>query len=199
MFIYVLYLKLKSLGREVSIDTVTQKRTRDKSFSKDLLPNAFGISLPEADEDDIAALLDNGNRRSDRLRHRLFGTWKKGVHEFDYYQFDERFLTEKSGYFTGWYQNEEYFRGIENEIRESFSFRAIPESNRAAAEMKRRIQNAELPVSIHFRFGDYLKKASLERYGGICTGAYYLSAVEMIIRAFPQHTPTFFIFSDDMR
>ena len=49
-------------------------------------------------------------------------------------------------------------------------------------------------TSIHLRFGDYLDK--LEIYGGICTDAYYDTAIRRLREQDPEMT--FFIFSNDL-
>ncbi len=197
MFIYVLFLQLKSAGKDVTIDNDTNMRIGQPFYNKFLLSNAFSIYVPEADQDDIDALLDSGIHKTDKLRRKLFGKHPKKLQEFDDFAFDKRFLAAKSGYFTGWYQNTQYFNGIEDKIRESFQFRAIPLKNRKALEMEKEIKNNVYSVSIHLRFGDYLDKYNKPNFENFSTKAYYRSAILKICDSFPCTDFTFFIFSDD--
>ena len=62
------------------------------------------------------------------------------------------------------------------------------------ARLREEMANRE-SVSIHLRRGDYLDPGNAELFGGICTDAYYESAVRYILERYPD--AYFYIFSDD--
>ena len=84
---------------------------------------------------------------------------------------------------SGYFQTEKYFKSIENEIREIFSFRdeIIAEGNKQYS-----IENG---VSIHIRRGDYLASPD---YHPIQTLEYYRDAISKF-----DENSNFYIFSDD--
>lgn len=62
------------------------------------------------------------------------------------------------------------------------------------ARTREEMKNRE-SVSIHLRRGDYLDPGNAELFGGICTDAYYESAVRYILERYPD--AHFYVFSDD--
>jgi hypothetical protein len=105
-------------------------------------------------------------------------------------------VLELSGwvYYSGYWISEEYFKEVENEVREAFKFKGkLVDKNKDVAE---RIYNCN-SVSIHIRRGDYLEtNINRKIYGDICTLNYYEKAVEMINQKV--ENPSFFIFSNDI-
>ena len=103
-------------------------------------------------------------------------------------------------YLIGYFACNKYYDEIMPMLRERFVF---PESADAAVREKNRTVRAamqagdETAVSIHLRRGDYLDAANADILGGICTPAYYESAVRFL----EDHAGTsplhFYVFSDD--
>ena len=198
MFLFALYLKLNSLGREVSIDTISRQRDHQPGYSPDLLQKAFDITYLHATDNEILCLQDKGSHKSDCLRQSLFGRRPKQLHEIDDYSFDPRVLDIRSGYLTGWFQNSTYFEGVEDEIRRKFCFREIVPENKNAYNLKKRIIEDPWAVSVHLRFGDYLNKENIAKYGDLCTEEYYLSAIDMLQRNL-NHQNCHYMFSQIIR
>ena len=198
MFIYALYLRLISIGRAVKIDTATKLEQGERDYNPALLSDVFDLPLNHAENFEISALLNIGNHKSDRLRRSVLQSHSLLLEEADDYAYDDRFLNTKSGYFTGWFQNSRYFEGIENTIRFHFRFKNIPEDNSAACHMEQKIIHDPFAVSVHFRFGDYLSRGNVLRYGGFCTDEYYLEALKTVFSGVGKTKLSLYVFSDDL-
>lgn len=194
MFQYALYLKLLSMGREVKFD----------DFSEYVLDNArpimlwcFGISYPKASREEVNEITDGSVTLKNRIRRKLFGRKSLEYHEKDC-NYDEKVLEREPSYLTGYFQSEDYFQEIENEVREAFVFQPvifekIPEDRKTQIWSYKQQIEENLAVSIHIRRGDYLTGSEI--YGGNCTDEYYRSAVRLIKETYPQ--AVFFVFSND--
>ena len=97
---------------------------------------------------------------------------------------------EQSKYYDGYWQHEEYFNGIKDEIIKAFTFPAY--HNKRNLELSKTIQTCN-SVSIHIRRGDYLKS---NMYRDICNIDYYKQAILTIEGMV--HPDLYCIFSDDM-
>lgn len=107
-------------------------------------------------------------------------------------RFDEAFLNQTGNIrFSGYFQNEKYFSGIQREIREDFAFTGIP--SRSIGRVLDDIQQSE-SVSIHVRRGDYVTRASQSH--GVLPLTYHRNAIELMRKMV--NNPRFFIFTDDM-
>jgi len=95
-------------------------------------------------------------------------------------------------YLRGYFQNERYFLSAAGIIRKDFRFPATISNGNA--EFFAALQEAEAPVSIHVRRGDYLT-ASKGEFHALCQEDYYRQAVDIIKMHVAR--PTFFIFSAD--
>ncbi len=194
MFQYALYLKLKSLGRDVKIDDLTEYEKPDAR------PNmlwCFNTSYEAASRQEIDRLTDGFMNLSHQIRRKLFGRRSLKYREADC-NFDEQVLQRDPAYLTGYFQSEKYFKDIENQVRKAFVFSDRIWEGLDAQQVQRireyqeRIEGS-LSVSVHVRRGDYLN--SSEVYGGICTGEYYQKAIELMRERYPQ--AVFFVFSND--
>jgi len=103
------------------------------------------------------------------------------------------FDTTPPVYYEGFWQSEQYFSLIENDIRSAFTFRSPlnTQSQKIAGELAQQ-QN---PVSVHVRRGDYVTSASANELHGICSIAYYQKAIALIKQKVTN--PIFYFFSDD--
>ena len=188
MFEYALYLKLKSLGKEVKIDDFTCYGPGERKKMLDI----FGISYERLTGKEYIRLTDSGMRPDQRLRRLLFGRKDLSYREKSC-NFDPEVFTREPALFLGYYQSEKYFADIEEQVREAFRFRNfIPDArNRALEEQIRRCPS----VSVHIRRGDYLEPKHRALYQGICTDDYYASAIDWMRRTIPG--AVFFFFSND--
>lgn len=194
MFQYALYLKLKSLGREVKMDDVTQYGS---DHSRPIMLWCFGISYPKATKEEIASITDGSMSMFHRVRRKLKGR-KSLEYEEQSCNYDEQVLKKEPAYLTGYFQSEKYFRDIEGEVREAFRFsdQIWKEKHTVLLdkikEYQKKIERS-MAVSVHIRRGDYLDNA--EAYGHICTGDYYRKAIDLLQEWYPE--AVFFFFSND--
>jgi hypothetical protein len=92
---------------------------------------------------------------------------------------------------SGYFQNEKYFRGISETIRQDFSFKnPLTGKN---AETARQITDKQ-SVAIHIRRGDYLN-ANIRSNFAIPDKTYYENAIKYITSHI--ENPEFYIFSED--
>lgn len=194
MFQYALYLKLKSLGRDVKMDDKTQY---ERANPRPVMLWCFGISYPQASAEEIEVLTDGSLAFFHRVRRKIFGRKSLEYHE-ETWNFDPQVLEKTPVYLTGYFQSEKYFQDIEEQVRQSFQFsEKIWEGldgdleNRVRGYRKK-IEDS-LAVSVHIRRGDYLDNE--EAYGNICTEKYYQKAIELVRRRYPE--AVFYFFSND--
>lgn len=194
MFQYALYLKLKSMGKEVKFDDYTEYA----------LPNArpiqlwtFGLDYPVATQDELNKITDGFMGARYRIRRKIFGRKSLEYQEKDC-NFDERVLQVEPAYLTGYFQSEKYFEDIKEEVRKAFVFQPAvfkKLDTELRNKMDRYIEAMEesCSVSLHIRRGDYLENQ--EVYGDICTDAYYDAAIKIMKERII--TPVFYVFSND--
>lgn len=194
MFQYALYLKLKNLGRFVKMDDMTEYENRD---ARPIMLWCFDLSYPRASKEEINRLTDGFLKPSHRIRRKLFGRRSLEYQEQSC-NFDEQILLREPAYLTGYFQSERYFKDIERQVRDAFTFsdKIWQNTDRRTAEKIRDFQrriDQSLAVSVHIRRGDYTENEAV--YGNICTDAYYKRAVEFIRKKYPE--ACFFVFSNE--
>lgn len=99
-------------------------------------------------------------------------------------------------YFKGFYQDERYFKDIEDEVRGAFAFNTAL-CNEKTQRMLRQIEADEDAVSLHVRRGDYLQPSVWRNTGCVCQLPYYRDAVRQLEERLPR-TPHYYVFSDDI-
>lgn len=116
----------------------------------------------------------------------LIGITKK-YKEKDAFNYDESIFTnDKYSYYTGYYQNEKYFKSIREQLIKDFELPPIKENDEYNKTLLKEIESSNNPVFIHIRREDYLAL-------GFCiTLDYYKKAVEYIKSKV--ENPTFFVF-----
>ncbi len=147
-----------------------------KEFQKYLTPNFFGKVLRHAAG--MGCYYKNGF---------IFEPPK------NYFKFDPLLLSaplRPKVYLDGFWQAEKYFLGIEEIIRQDFSFKE-PASGRNL-ELINEIQSVN-SVCIHIRHGDNATKIAASH--GVLPLNYYHEAVDLLVQAV--NNPHFYIFSDD--
>jgi len=155
------------------------------------LNKIFGISLLEATSFDINLYNPYNRKWHIRKLRRVLGLKNAYYEEKTPFCFDKTIFEDKtSKLYWGYWQNQDYFISIEDQIRKDFKF-ILPLDSKNAQLLKE-IQ-ASASISIHIRRGDYLKE---ELLGGLCTLDYYRKAIELICNRVID--PIFFVFSDDM-
>ena len=188
MFQYALYLKLKSLGKEVKFDS-TSSYIRDNARPIQLA--VFDIQYPEATKEELIEMTDSSMLLMDRIRRKLKGRKSKEYRE-EGFGYDPAVLTKDPAYLVGTFQSELYFADIKEQVRKAFRFdHGVMQQETLA--MKEAIKDT-ISVSIHVRRGDYLNAE--EVYGEICTDAYYDAAIKYMLGKYPD--ATFYLFTNDL-
>ena len=188
MFQYALYLKLKSLGKEVKFDS-TSSYIRDNARPVQLA--VFDIQYPEATKKELIEMTDSSMMLRDRIRRKLKGRKSKEYRE-EGFGYDPAVLTKDPAYLVGTFQSELYFADIKEQVRKAFRFdQGVMQQETLA--MKEAIKDT-ISVSIHVRRGDYLNAE--EVYGEICTDAYYDAAIKYMLEKYPD--ATFYLFTNDL-
>ena len=100
-------------------------------------------------------------------------------------------LKSEKKYFSGYWQNEKYFKDIENDVRNAFKF---PELDKKNLELSMLIRNTQ-SVSVHIRRGDYLLSQN-SALANVCTDLYYKNSFSYVIKTIKN--PHFFVFSNDI-
>lgn len=103
-------------------------------------------------------------------------------------------IENKNNYFVGYWQDEQFFKDIKKEVKNSFIFNEKLLSKQTI-EFLRQIKSSN-SISIHIRRGDYTLEHFNKIYGGICTVDYYKRAIEHICSNIKE--PIFFCFSEDI-
>lgn len=190
MFEYALYLKLKSLGRQVKMDDFTCYGPGERP--KQL--GVFGLSYDVLTKEEYNALTDSWMDPVSRVRRKLTGRKDLSYRERDC-NFDEQVLTKEPALLLGYFQSEKYFKDIEEQVRKAFAFRCYEPSERVK-EYEDRIQRC-LAVSLHVRRGDYLKPENIKQFGDIFGEGYYDRALARMKELFPE--AVFYVFSNDTK
>lgn len=103
-------------------------------------------------------------------------------------------LDDRNELFMGTWQSQHYFQGAEREVREAFTFK-VQLLNEKTRRLMGQLEQCE-SVSLHVRRDDYLSPTYAKGFGGICTQAYYQTAIEYMRKRIGQ--PRLFVFSDDL-
>lgn len=194
MFQYALYLKLRSMGRDVKMDDVSEYVLDN---ARPIMLWVFGIDYPRASREEIDALTDGSLKLLHRIRRKLFGRKSLEYQEADC-DFDRQVLEREPAYLTGYFQTEKYFEDIKEQVRKSFSFtEKIWDSLDGETVKKIKTYREQIrrtrAIAVHIRRGDYLNVPEL--YGGICTENYYDKAVLLMKERYPD--AVFYVFSND--
>jgi len=97
-------------------------------------------------------------------------------------------------YLDGYWQNENYFKDIRNDILKNFTLKQ--DISKEAKNYLEQIKNSN-SVSLHIRRGDYVQNIDTNKTHGICDINYYKKAIKYIRDNVSN--PIFYIFSDDIK
>lgn len=191
MFQYALYLKLKSLGKEVVIDAsmlLSKGAMRHPELSGAFDIDLDTISISEMNR--IRGYAIDGGKLTNAFLH-FVRNRKYAIYRDGFTTFQDIVFNLDNVVLSGYWQSEKYFADISSVIRERFWFRDITEENLALAKRMK----TEDSVSIHIRCTDYFEGRNGEIYGNICTQDYYQRAIQYIREKV--QNPRFYIFTDD--
>lgn len=189
MFEYALYLKLKSMGKEVKVDDFTCYGPGERKKMLDV----FGITYDRLTREEYIKITDSNLKLSHKVRRKLLGRKSLAYREASS-NFDPEILKRDPALFEGYFQTEKYFADIEDQVREAFRFRNL-KKDETLLFYEEKIKNCRA-VSVHIRRGDYLDPKYSALYKDICTPAYYENAIGYLREKYPD--AVFFLFSNDM-
>ncbi|MDD6811840.1 MAG: alpha-1,2-fucosyltransferase [Lachnospiraceae bacterium] len=198
MFQYALYKQLESMGKKVKMDD--EEGFREDAQRTPALA-AFGINYERASKEEIWKITDSSPRITAKVRRKLCGRHKKSYFE-ESKLFQPQIFEWDDIYLEGYWQSEQYFKDVAEQIRVAYSIENIRKqkengygmSECAEAYLKRIEQTPS--VSIHIRRGDYLLPENQKLFGNICTELYYTKAIQEMLQKVPECV--FYLFSNDM-
>lgn len=182
LFQYALCKELITLGKNVKIDISAYEMGIEKRRL-----SGHAKDFEAADRKEIDGLCDNRFTLPDRVRRRL-GFYKDTHIIEDVNRFMGHILQMDNVYLDGYWQNENYFKDVINDMKQYICC-----TDSADSDTLREIARSE-SVSVHIRRGDYLKFNRV--YGGICTPDYYKNAMNYLKARLDN--PKFYFFSDDL-
>lgn len=185
MFIYVLYLRMKSRFSDTCIDLSDMRHYRVHQGYE--LHSVF-TCLPKTDEVCLPQWLK-------KIVEFLFFRTILERHEGGALRHYDGPVRWPLVYYKGFYQNLMYFRGYEKEIRQAFTFDISRASERSRA-MAIQMDDETESVALHVRRGDYLKPKHFSKVGCVCQLPYYQRAVKEIEKRV--ESPHYYVFTDDM-
>lgn len=193
MFQYALFMKLRSLGKEVKFDDINEYRSEG---ARPIMLALFGIDYPRATWDEIVPFTDGSMEPLKRIRRKLFG--RRAIEYYEEGFYDPKVLQFESMYLRGNFQSEKYFADIADEVRALYRFpdledMHLPEKLYVSTKACLDAINRTKAVGIHMYRSDSRREEEL--YEGICTEKYYEGAVQFIQEKCPD--ATFFIFSNE--
>ena len=155
------------------------------------IPKIFDVSYKEANWKEVAKLAyPYPNFLSWRIGSRILPCRKAMLKESADYAFDPTVLTRKGNtYYDGYWQHEEYFITVREDILRTFSFPAFEDERNQDTALFVTEKNS---CAIHIRRGDYVKD---KLFRGICDIHYYQAAIQRMKET--AHPEVFVIFSDD--
>lgn len=196
MFQYSFSLALEKHGQQVFADTDLYRHNQvrggiDLSHGGFEVARVFALDVKEAAEKDVYRLGNRANGFFERLRRKFF-TKPTHVIEYDSVYHPQLLDDSRDLYLDGYWQNPEYFKGIEPEIKKAFSFK-LP-LNKASAVLAGELESsAGKTCAVHVRRGDYLNSKSLF----LCGKKYFDGALAKI-KEITGGIDRFVIFSDDI-
>ena len=191
LFLYALYEKMLSLGKEAYI--YLDKACYDL-YKQQGLVEAYQLPLLGLDPVDSPAserIRKNFARNNvyDLIERRVLGRFGKIYQEKEEGKFDPDVLRKDNAFFMGYFQTEKYFEDIGESIRNKIHFEGSDDGAYSEILKEMRKDNS---VSIHVR--NYLDATG--KFDGICDSNYYRTAIEEIRKKVSN--PVFYLFSDNM-
>jgi hypothetical protein len=128
-----------------------------------------------------------------KAANRFTDSWRIGIFERKDVSFDKSLLRlPENVVLQGYFPSHRYFQGIEQLLRQDFTFIIEPD------EQNRKVMDSicsSNSVSLHVRHGDYISSEKTRNKFGICSIAYYQRSVGYIAEVIKD--PLFFVFTND--
>ncbi len=93
---------------------------------------------------------------------------------------------KNDAYYLGYFQCENYFKEIENDIKKSFTFKTIKDNS--LVQKRKKIEQYECPIFINVRRGDYVTLDRSNVVHWLCDLSYYQKAARFMKEKFPNCT-----------
>lgn len=188
---YALYEKFKFLGKKVKLDiSWFQRENRNRELELDYFPNVQYQMCSKHEYLSLAGKEKGMGRIINKLVQKS-GLKEKPIY-IEHQMYDETIFDLENKVLEGYWACEAYYSDILPDLREKLKFPIS--DNPLNIELLQEIKNCN-SISLHLRRGDYLEKENQEMFGGICTDAYYESAVDYLCEQVEK--PHLFVFSDD--
>lgn len=200
---YALYRKLEHMGRDVRLDLswfrneafqATMAAGRDLELNY-LNPLPYRVAVEEEIRAVLGRMWEEPERIGGKIRRKLCPGQSPYFEENGLYH-EEIFAMDQK-YLVGYWACEKYYADIMDLLRSDIIFpRSGDEILQRKNDAVSRQMEDGMSVSVHIRRGDYLDDINRALFGGICTEAYYETAVGYIRERFPE--AHFYLFSDDI-
>ncbi len=176
-------------------------RTLQNTIFRDYDLSIYNLNVEIAKKNDIAEVLTNIPEYNiiEKLQFKFLNKQipyfrKNEFYEKEFYSYDSTvFKSQTKAYFYGFWQNQNYFAKIENELRKDFSFTTT--LNEQASKLIAAIKS-ENSVAINVRRTDYINDQKTNEFMGVISENYYSDAIKLIRQKTVK--PKFYIFSDDI-
>ena len=194
------YAAGKALATRLAVPLLVDRSFLDDPASgtttrRELELDAFRLPLEFAGPAEVNSLRRAHDQRIHRLANRLApAIIKDRVFRERGTGFDPAFTKLRGPVFLeGYWQNEQYFNSIADELRtDLFVPRSAPSARNA--ELLTSIQGAT-SASLHVRRGDYISDPNANSFHGVCSVDYYMAGAKEL--AAEKGVDHFFLFSDD--
>lgn len=190
MFQYAFFEALKQQGYDVFLDT--SYYTKYKSHNGYELEKVFSIKTRQIPVK-IKSIANIDRNLYNRLQRRFFpknSHYIERIYNYDF-NIEKIYHRMKKGnlYLDGYWDNEMYFKNIENKIKAIYKFKKpLDKRNQKIIDLIKKTES----VSLHIRRGD-----KVNHYLHINLSInYYIKGIDFIINNIKN--PVFFIFSDDI-
>lgn len=190
---------------ELKFDISYYKTIKKNKAHRKYLLNNFNIKEKFINEKDLKKIsitcienrsfLSRAKMRLLKYIEEMTPIHKRSYIKEPYFNFCADVLNAKNKniYLYGHWQNEKYFKNIENIIRKEFTLKnKISDNNQKITNIIKNTQS----ISIHIRRGDYAENKETNQYHGLCSLKYYYDAIKKITKYIKN--PNFFVFSDDI-
>ena len=175
---------------ELKLDTSEFEKTTGTDTPRKYELGAFNIKENIASAEEIKKLKYPLGPLS-----KVAGFTKAKVFRKFHVSFHPSILKKKGDvYLDGFFQDERYFKDIEEVIRSEFALKKP--FAKQAKELFEKISRDPYSVSIHVRRGDYVSNKAAREHHGSCDIEYYEDAVIEIAKRMGK--PSLYIFSDDI-
>lgn len=200
---YALYRKLEQIGKDVRLDiswfcneafqaTMAAGRELELNY---LNPLPYRVATEEEIRAVLGRLWEEPEGIGSKIKRKLQPARSHSFEENDMYH--EQIFDMDHKYLVGYWACEKYYADIMDLLRADITFpRSGDETLQKRNDEISQQMEEDLSVSVHIRRGDYLDDVNRALFGGICTDAYYETAIGYIKERFPD--AVFYIFSDDI-